>query len=207
MHTKTTFAIVPALIFSLLVLCSTSLAWDGAYDYSYDAEGRLTKVNYNYQGYQYFSYAPNGSLKNEYLTDSGDTDTDGLPDSWELDKFLDLSHRGYYDDDSDGLTNEQEYLNGTEPLNDDTDGDGAKDGAEIAADTDPLNQDSDSDGMFDGWELDHNLNALADDSAEDPDGDGWTNLQEYKAGTDPRNGESHPNAVLAPIFSILLKSE
>ncbi|WP_342447617.1 thrombospondin type 3 repeat-containing protein, partial [Paenibacillus etheri] len=44
-----------------------------------------------------------------------DTDGDGIPDS--LDP----------DDDNDGLSDEQELINGTDPKHPDTDGDGIKD--------------------------------------------------------------------------------
>jgi hypothetical protein len=51
--------------------------------------------------------------------------------------------------------------------------------------------DSDHDGLPDTWESANGLNP--NDSAEadlDLDGDGMTNRQEYRAGTDPQNGQS-----------------
>ncbi|MBU4038033.1 MAG: carboxypeptidase regulatory-like domain-containing protein [Proteobacteria bacterium] len=57
-----------------------------------------------------------------------DTDSDGLPDSWEQTYFGNLNQDADNDFDSDGLTNLQEYAMDTEPDNDDTDGDGIKDG-------------------------------------------------------------------------------
>jgi hypothetical protein len=42
------------------------------------------------------------------------------------------------DTDGDGLTDSEENLAGTDPLNPDTDGDGGLDGFEVAAGTDPL---------------------------------------------------------------------
>lgn len=51
--------------------------------------------------------------------------------------------------------------------------------------------DSDGDHIPDNWESAHGFNInLASDATLDTDGDGMTNLQEYKAGTDPRDRES-----------------
>ena len=51
--------------------------------------------------------------------------------------------------------------------------------------------DADSDGMPDTWENEHGFNPHdPSDAGQDADGDGLTNLQEYQAGTDPRNAGS-----------------
>jgi hypothetical protein len=50
--------------------------------------------------------------------------------------------------------------------------------------------DRDNDGMPDAWETAHGLIVGVNDAALDPDQDGLNNLQEYLAGTDPRNGLS-----------------
>ena len=44
------------------------------------------------------------------------SDGDSLPDAWELDHFGNLDQTGDDDFDGDGLTNAQEYLNGTDPV-------------------------------------------------------------------------------------------
>ena len=51
--------------------------------------------------------------------------------------------------------------------------------------------DADSDGMPDAWETQHSFNpASASDAILDADSDGLTNLREFLAGTDPRDGDS-----------------
>jgi len=56
--------------------------------------------------------------------------------------------------------------------------------------------DSDGDGMPDKYENKMGLNSNdASDAAGDLDDDGFTNLEEYLAGTDPRDPKSHPAVV------------
>ncbi len=46
--------------------------------------------------------------------------------------------------------------------------------------------DKDHDGMLDSWELQFGLNANVNDAVSDPDSDGLTNINEFKAGTNPK---------------------
>jgi hypothetical protein len=79
----------------------------------------------------------------------------------------------------------------SEPGDTDEDGDGLTRAEELALGTDPLNADTDGDGLPDGWEVAHQLNPLSaggpDGASGDPDGDGASNLEEFYAGTDPRD--------------------
>lgn len=76
------------------------------------------------------------------------------------------------DSDGDGICDEDEITNGTDPNNPDSDGDGISDGDEVTLGTDPNNPDSDGDGVTDGDELllgtDPNVadEACASDAAE-----------------------------------------
>jgi len=95
--------------------------------------------------------------------EAGDSDGDGIPDSWEMKYFGNLSKDGSEDSDADGLTEYYEFFYKTNPTLKDTDGD----------------------GMPDGWEVHYNLGPLIDDASGDLDGDGEPNLAEYNNGTDP----------------------
>ncbi len=71
-----------------------------------------------------------------------DTDCDGMPDGWELLHGM-LPHSAEDDNgalgdpDHDGLTNREEYENGSDPHLLDTDGDGITDDVEVAQGSDP----------------------------------------------------------------------
>ncbi|MHA1880088.1 MAG: hypothetical protein ACTSYG_06790 [Candidatus Heimdallarchaeota archaeon] len=85
-----------------------------------------------------------------------DTDSDSLPDYYEILYNLqpNNSSDALLDADLDGFTNLAEFLNGTNPIKQDTDHNGAQDGAEyFFYFTDPLDGDSDKDGILDGFEL------------------------------------------------------
>ena len=74
---------------------------------------------------------------------SNDTDSDSLPDSWEIQYQLNpLVFNRNEDPDVDGLTNYEEYLHGTDPRVADTDGDTYSDGNEVSQGTDPLDPNS-----------------------------------------------------------------
>ena len=75
----------------------------------------------------------------DLLADSTDSDEDGMSDTFERTSGLNPSvDDSGGDPDGDGLSNVDEYRDGTSPRLADTDGDGASDGAEHTAGSNPL---------------------------------------------------------------------
>ena len=92
------------------------------------------------------------------------------------------------DSDSDGISDNQELTDGTDPLNPDSDGDGVTDGKEKTDQTNPL----------DGCSLvlaSQTLTPSADWKSGDCDNDGVTNDTELTDGTDPLNPDSDGDGV------------
>ena len=131
-----------------------------------------------------------------YVTDPSnpDSDGDGMPDGWELlhdlnpfdssDGDLDLDDDGW-DFDRNGtieqwekFTNYEEYLNGTDPNNNDTDGDGMIDGWEGYYGLNPhSDEDRDWDSDSDGYDADRDGELSPDEK--------FTNFEEYLKDTNP----------------------
>jgi len=114
-----------------------------------------------------------------------DSDASGIPDWYEMKYALEPGSAtlAATDSDGDGLTNLQEYQNGTDPHKADTDGDGLSDGQEVALGTNPLNADTDGDGLSDGAEV---LGTIpTNPKLADTDGDGVNDKDEIVRGTDP----------------------
>ncbi|PYR74373.1 MAG: hypothetical protein DMF87_22970 [Acidobacteria bacterium] len=87
----------------------------------------------------------------------------GIPDSWAIANGLNPNDpvMPFEDPDRDGLTNLEEFQNGTDPHNPDVDGDGLKDGDEVHIHhTSPLLADTDGDGIPDGVEIQTATNPL-----------------------------------------------
>ena len=72
----------------------------------------------------------------------------------------------------------------------DVDGDGLTDCQECRIGTNSELQDTDGDGMLDNFEVRFGLDPFNDDTAGDLDADGLTNIEEYMAGSDPRDPDS-----------------
>ncbi len=109
-----------------------------------------------------------------------DTDSDGIDDQTELAQGTDPN---LGDSDGDGLSDAQELFAGTDPTKTDSDGDGLSDSDEINIyHTDPNKADTDGDGLDDGEEVG---TYGTDPNMVDTDGDGLSDYDEVNRGTDP----------------------
>ncbi|NHJ86674.1 MAG: hypothetical protein FK734_14515 [Asgard group archaeon] len=117
---------------------------------------------------------------------SDDSDMDFMPDYWEIINGLNpIADDSYFDADSDGLYNIEEYWYHTDPNDPDSDDDELSDGDEINLyDTNPLEYDTDEDTIGDSDEV---LIFHTNPNNPDSDGDGFSDRQEINAGTDPNN--------------------
>lgn len=125
-----------------------------------------------------------------------DSDNDGLPNAWEgaygLDPHDNTTTNGAAGDlDEDGISNTNEYVDGTFPNDPDSDDDGLEDGDEKIEGTNPLNGDSDGDGVSDGDEVN---TYLSDPLDTDSDDDGYADGVEVFFGTSPTVAEENPGA-------------
>ncbi len=164
---------------------------------------------------------PEGGTGNLTIVgNSGDSDSDGLLDSWEIEHFGTLtaqnaggdpdedaldnagefaasSDPNVKDSDEDGLEDGLEVnIHGTSPAFADTDEDGLDDGEEIAENTDPLSADSDGDKLNDGDEIAANT----DPTNPDTDGDGVDDGTEVELGGNPKDPNVTPNPLLAELL-------
>ena len=159
------------------------------------------------------------ALTNRVVPLPGDTDSDGLADTWEQEKAGNLTdlnglkngpgpgaNTGNFDGDS--LTDAQEYALGQvtypalNPKLADTDGDGLEDGAEVnpvapRAATNPTVADTDADGLSDSVETNTGVLVGPGDTGSSPvsadtDGDQYPDLYEVQNGSNPSSASSVP---------------
>ncbi len=134
----------------------------------------------------YTGWAVDNSLYGTDSTNTADPDNDGINNQ---DEFNNSTNPNLSDTDGDGLNDGDEInIHGTSPLSSDTDGDGLSDGDEINIyATEPLVADSDSDGLNDLVEVDNGT----DPSEIDTDSDGLNDGDEIIIhGTDPLSSDT-----------------
>ncbi len=117
-----------------------------------------------------------------------DRNHDSIPDNWECKNHLSLRVKETNrDPDHDGLTNLQEFRDGTNPRKADTDGDGIKDGAEMRMGLNPRSRDSNHDGVNDENELAGTI--VSFDQGTDNDPNTGTLTIRPAGGGDPVSGQ------------------
>jgi uncharacterized protein (DUF1800 family) len=122
---------------------------------------------------------------------STDSDSDGMPDTWELAHRLDPAvNDASGDADGDGLGNRAEFQAGANPQLRDSDGDGLDDARENTLGTNPDMPDTDGDGLSDAAEL--ALPLPTNPRLADTDGDGFSDGDEVRGEFTPVNAESSP---------------
>ncbi|MFK7909274.1 MAG: DUF1800 family protein [Akkermansiaceae bacterium] len=131
---------------------------------------------------------------------SQDTDSDNMPDSYEIRHgFNPQVNDASADADNDNLHNYAEFLAGTDPNDPDTDKDRLLDGQESAHGTDPLLSDTDGDKILDGVEILANPYVTSPILA-DTDSDGTNDYDEILAGTDPADNAITPTTTTVPAW-------
>ncbi len=130
----------------------------------------------------------------QIINTSGDADSDGLPDWWEVLYHSDVLLND--DPDRDSLNWLEEFKARSHPWKADTDGDGLGDAEEAAAGSNPNLRDTDDDGLSDFDEVSHPLQS--DPTLADTDNDGIDDGQERMNFSDPRNNSF--SSLPVPVF-------
>ena len=109
---------------------------------AFDAEGRLMLVRYSSTQTVACAYDAAGNITNWVQTGTvsePDSESDGLPDAWELVYFNDLTNTAAGDNNQDTISNVKHFQDGTDPADPDTDRDGVPNMEELVAGTVPTN--------------------------------------------------------------------
>ncbi len=130
----------------------------------------------------------------QIINTSGDADSDGLPDWWEILHHSDVSSND--DPDGDSLDWLGEFEARSHPWKADTDGDGLGDAEEAEAGSNPNLRDTDNDGLSDFDEVTHPLRS--DPTLPDTDNDGMNDGQERLSFSDPKSNSF--SSLPVPVF-------
>ena len=130
----------------------------------------------------------------QIINTSGDVDSDGLPDWWEILHRSDVTVND--DPDGDSLNWLEEFEAGSHPWKADTDDDGLDDAAEAVAGSNPNLKDTDNDGLSDFDELSHSFRS--DPTLADTDNDGMNDAQERLSFSDPMSNSF--SSLPVPVF-------
>lgn len=105
------------LFLTTMLLFLTSFASAHTITYEYDSRNRLERATYVDGTIIEYTYDHIGNRLSMVITNP-DTDGDGMPDIWEMQYFGTLDRDGTGDYDNDGISDLDEYLNGTNPAQD-----------------------------------------------------------------------------------------
>lgn len=143
-HPPTQLRPSPSGIYLLGLLCVLTAGMSDetatAQSYQLNSSDQLAQVTYSSASRITLAYDNAGNLtemKAIGTQTEEDTDTDSLPDAWELVYFNNLAAKPTDDPNGDGHNNLWEFQHGTDPVNPDSDGDGQPNAAELLAGTDP----------------------------------------------------------------------
>lgn len=161
------------IIIALLVVFLLAIVGGGVYYFFFRTNPNSNLVNEN----QNVNNNVNGNVDiNIKVNDTNTNDISVNDDNIVIDEDA-------LDEDFDGLTNGEEKMYGTNPLEVDSDNDGLFDQDEIEIyNTDPLADDSDSDGLSDYQEI---IVYKTDPNDPDTDGDNFTDGMEIANGYNP----------------------
>lgn len=129
----------------------------------------------------YSCTASNNSIEMKYLVNTSGRHSFVVTNLGNASINASCSYVHWQDYDRDTLSDQLEYLYGTDSLSSDSDYDLLEDASEILLGTDPNNPDTDGDNALDGIEILYGSDPLV----QDTDGDGLLDGQEILIGTDP----------------------
>ncbi len=191
---------------------------DANLDIDKDGANNLTEYQFNtnptIKDSDNDGYTDGEEIKNGYNPNGEgrlDTDGDGMYDWWEIKNGLDKNNMqdAEIDTDNDGLTNREEFIYKTNPLDFDSDKDGVMDGTEVREKSNPMGRGplhiiiktlDDADG--DGLDLAHENLFGSDPENPDTDGDGFSDYREISRGYDPTGGKYIDTILSIPAIKV-----